>query len=412
MRANWTETTLGVVATLGNGGAWGADEPGDGLVDAACLRGTDLADLINGEQPTAPVRWLKESELTKARCVENMILIETSGSKCGRSVLLTKKMLDVFERPVVFSNFCRTLRIDLEKILNKYAELWFSHAYATGLIPSYRATSAMPNLDIKSLLRIEKMLIPPLSEQKRIVDVAASVDTYIDALQQQAAEAQTARNAVLHELLTAGGDGWSEKNLGQTLDISRGGSPRPIQEFITDRQDGVNWVKIGDASNSSKYIYETKEKIKLAGVEKSRRVTSGDFILSNSMSFGRPYIMRCDGCIHDGWLLLSNVATHFNEDFLYNLLMSDHVQKQFNSLAAGSGVRNLNIEAVKGVVASLPPLSAQQEIAAIANTLDEFVWALEATVQNAKRMRQSVLAALLSGEHEIPETYDHLLGAA
>jgi restriction endonuclease S subunit len=254
--------------------------------------------------------------------------------------------------------------------------------------------------------------LPPIIEQKRIVDVMAAVDTYIAALQQQADDARAARNAVLHELLTTGGDDWSERNLGETLDISRGGSPRPIQEFITDREDGVNWVKIGDASNSSKYIYETKEKIKPAGVGKSRKVTSGDFLLSNSMSFGRPYIMRCDGCIHDGWLLLSNVATHFDEDFLYNLLMSDHVQKQFDSLAAGSSVRNLNIEAVMGVVVSLPPLSAQREIASIANTLDEFVWALEATVQNAKRMRQSVLAALLSGEHEIPDSYDRLLGVA
>jgi type I restriction enzyme S subunit len=261
-------------------------------------------------------------------------------------------------------------------------------------------------------LNATKVALPPLSDQKRIVDLISSVDDYIAALQQQGDNARSARNAVLHELLSAGGDDWTEKNLGETLDISRGGSPRPIQEFITNREDGVNWVKIGDASNSSKYIYETKEKIKPAGVEKSRKVTSGDFILSNSMSFGRPYIMRCDGCIHDGWLLLGNVATHFNEDFLYNLLMSDHVQKQFNSLAAGSGVRNLNIEAVKGVVVPLPPLSAQQEIASIANTLDEFVWALEATVHDAKRMRQSVLAALLSGEHQVPDTYDRLLGAA
>ena len=264
------------------------------------------------------------------------------------------------------------------------------------------------NTDVSQI----NVLIPSIPEQMRIVDVMSAVDAYIAALQQQVADARAARNAVLHELLTDGGEDWSEKNLGATLDISRGGSPRPIQEFITDREDGVNWVKIGDASNSSKYIYKTKEKIKPAGVEKSRKVKSGDFILSNSMSFGRPYIMRCDGCIHDGWLLLSNVANHFDEDFLYNLLMSDHVQKQFNSLAAGSGVRNLNIEAVKGVVVSLPPLSAQQEIASLANTLDEFVWALEATVQNAKRMRQSVLAALLSGDHEIPETYDRLLGAA
>jgi type I restriction enzyme S subunit len=199
---DWIKTTVGEIASLGNGGTWGADEAGDGLVAASCLRGTDLADLIDGQQPTAPVRWLKESELTKARCMENMILIETSGSKCGRSVLLTKKMLDVFERPVVFSNFCRTLRIDLDKLMNKYAELWFSHAYATGLIPSYRATSAMPNLDIKSLLRIEKMLLPPFSEQKRIVETVSAMDDAIRLTEQAVTDAQRLRLALLSDLLS------------------------------------------------------------------------------------------------------------------------------------------------------------------------------------------------------------------
>jgi type I restriction enzyme S subunit len=199
---DWTETTLGEVAALGKGGAWGEDEPGQGLVEAVCLRGTDLADLIDGQHPAAPVRWLKESELTKARCAENMILIETSGSKCGRSVLLTAEMLYAFARPVVFSNFCRTLQIDLNRITNKYAELWFSNAYSNGLIPSYRATSAMPNLDIKSLLRIETILLPPLNEQKRIMDIVSAIDVVIRAAVNAIADAQKLRSGLLSDLLS------------------------------------------------------------------------------------------------------------------------------------------------------------------------------------------------------------------
>lgn len=198
----WTETTLGEVAALGKGGAWGEDEPGQGLVEAVCLRGTDLAELIDGQHPAAPVRWLKESELSKARCAENMILIETSGSKCGRSVLMTEGMLNAFEKPVVFSNFCRTLQIDLNRITNKYAELWFSNAYSNGLIPSYRATSAMPNLDIKSLLRIETILLPPLNEQKRIMDIVSAIDVVIRAAVNAIADAQKLRSGLLSDLLS------------------------------------------------------------------------------------------------------------------------------------------------------------------------------------------------------------------
>jgi type I restriction enzyme S subunit len=259
---------------------------------------------------------------------------------------------------------------------------------------------------------MEAIAVPPLAEQKRIVDVVSSVDAYIDALQQQTDTARTARNAVLHELLSAGGDDWAETTLGKTLEIARGGSPRPIKDYITSNDDGVNWVKIGDASASSKYIYKTEQKIRPDGISRSRPVKAGDFILSNSMSFGRPYIMRTDGCIHDGWLLLSKVEKHFDEDFLYNLLMSDLVQKQFDSLAAGSGVRNLNIEVAKEVVIPLPPLKVQREIAEVANGLDEFILAVEQTLVDARNLRSGLLSDLLSGEHEIPESYDVFVGAA
>ena len=130
------------------------------------------------------------------------------------------------------------------------------------------------------------------------------------------------------------------------------------------------------------------------------------------MSFGRPYIMRADGCIHDGWLLLSKVEKYFDEDFLYNLLMSDLVQKQFDSLAAGSGVRNLNIEVAKEVVIPLPPLKIQREIAEVANGMDEFILAAEQAVTDARNLRSGFLSDLLSGGHEIPASYDVLVGAA
>src|ERR1700730_1539174 len=98
---------------------------------------------------------------------------------------------------------------------------------------------------------------------------------------------------------------WPLVALGDIFDIARGGSPRPIDKFVTDDPDGINWIMIGDASNSSKFISKTKKKIIPAGVAKSRMVQPGDFLLTNSMSFGRPYIMATTGCIHDGWLVLS-----------------------------------------------------------------------------------------------------------
>ena len=81
-------------------------------------------------------------------------------------------------------------------------------------------------------------------------------------------------------------------SLGDIFEIARGGSPRPIQKYITDDPDGVNWIMISDASETSKYITSTKKRIIRDGVKNSRMVYSGDFLLTNSMSFGRPYIMK------------------------------------------------------------------------------------------------------------------------
>jgi type I restriction enzyme S subunit len=286
----------------------------------------------------------------------------------------------------------------------------FLNSKQTTIKSSCRGTT-VPHVSPEALVSL-KLPLPPLIEQERIVDLVSSVDSYIFALQQQADAARAARSAVLSELLSAGGDDWIETTLGETLEIARGGSPRPIRDFITSEESGVNWVKIGDASASSKYIYRTEQKIRQDGVSRSRPVKVGDFILSNSMSFGRPYIMRTDGCIHDGWLLFSKVEDHFDEDFLYNLLMSDSVQTQFDSLAAGSGVRNLNIEVVGEVRISLPPLDLQREIAEVANSLDAYVLAIEQSIVDSTRLRVGLLTDLLSGEHEIPESYDRLLGAA
>jgi type I restriction enzyme S subunit len=157
-------------------------------------------------------------------------------------------------------------------------------------------------------------------------------------------------------------ENWKWVRLGDALDIARGGSPRPIKSFITDSEDGVNWIKIGDTDKGGKYINSTNEKIIKEGVKKSRFVKKGDFLLSNSMSFGRPYILNIDGCIHDGWLVLSQRVEVFNKDFLYYLLSSRMVFNQFQSVVSGAVVNNLNSDKVRLTIVAIPPLTEQKRI--------------------------------------------------
>lgn len=232
---------------------------------------------------------------------------------------------------------------------------------------------------------------PSLAGQSRII---AILDEAFEAISTAKANTekslQNAREVFesqLDTLFEKGGKNWLQKRLGDLCEIARGGSPRPIQAFLTDDDDGVNWIKIGDASASRKYIYETAQKIKPEGIARSRLVHDGDFLLSNSMSFGRPYIMRISGCIHDGWLVLSNYQDVFDQDFLYHLLGSRQVFNQFDRLAAGSTVRNLNIGLVSGVVVSVPSLDEQRRMALSLGRVSDLVADLD-------RIHQSKLSVL------------------
>ena len=158
---------------------------------------------------------------------------------------------------------------------------------------------------------------------------------------------------------------WPSTTLGDLFDVARGGSPRPIERYVTDDPAGVNWIMIGDASDGSKYISKTKKKIIEEGVGRSRTVRPGDFLLTNSMSFGRPYISKIDGCIHDGWLVLAMKKQNVDQDYFYHLLGSREIYAEFERLAAGATVKNLNSELVKGVRVPLPPLPEQRRIADI-----------------------------------------------
>ena len=166
-------------------------------------------------------------------------------------------------------------------------------------------------------------------------------------------------------------DEWKKVTFNEVVTLQRGSSPRPIINFITHDDSGVNWVRIGDMPDTGRLVTQTEEKITVEGALKSRHVNIGDLILSNSMSFGQPYIMGIDGYIHDGWFVLKNFEKYIERDFLCNLLIAPIIQKQYSKLAAGGVVQNISSELVNSVKFSIPPLSEQKKIVSLLNAIDE-----------------------------------------
>lgn len=173
---------------------------------------------------------------------------------------------------------------------------------------------------------------------------------------------------------------WCWVTLGELIVIKRGASPRPIKAYTTDNVNGVNWIKIGDADDG-KYINQTAEKITYDGAQKSVFVQKGTLLLSNSMSFGRPYILNVDGCIHDGWLALEPSIAFIKDYLYYGLLASNWY---FEQVAVGTAVRNLNSQRVHDTPFVLPPISEQQRIV-------DRIESLFAQLDEAKQKAQDVV---------------------
>ncbi len=251
--------------------------------------------------------------------------------------------------------------------------------------------------------------LPPLNERIKIAGILAVQDKEIELQQKKIDETKKLKKVYLEKMFPKHDgnvpeirfpeftDPWEQRKFRDTVIIERGGSPRPIEDFITDAEDGLNWVKIGDAPTMGNYITKTKEKIRPEGLAKTREVHPGDLILSNSMSFGKPYIMGINGCIHDGWLLIRNEKKVYDLTFLCHLLGIQQMLAQYKSLAAGSAVNNLNKELVGSTIVSYPTQEEQRAIGGFLSAIDDLITLHQRKLDEMKKLKKTLIRLLMTG---------------
>lgn len=158
----WEVVALGGLLRVGLGGAWGEDEAsGRASIAVRCLRGIDCHNLAEGRIPQVPVRWLSPSQAQDRRLCDGVILVEGSGSFCGRSLLWNDSYRRLFDEPIVYSNFCK--RLDPLCSYAQAALSWMQlrEAYRGGELRSFRTGTAFPNLDIQGALANLTVVVPP-----------------------------------------------------------------------------------------------------------------------------------------------------------------------------------------------------------------------------------------------------------
>ena len=289
------------------------------------------------------------------------------------------------------------------------ADPYFIYYYLTqsSVIESLQAiaeqsTSTYPSIKPSDIEDIE-LDLPELETQKKIGSTLRMLDRKIalneeinDNLQQQAAALFESWFVNYDPWDGVQPSEWENAPLGSFVEIKRGGSPRPIQDFLSD--SGLRWLKISDVTSlSSPFVLEIKEHIKEEGLRKTVFLHAGELVLSNSATPGIPKILDVDTCIHDGWLYFPK--SELSKYYLY--LFFKHIRKELVALGNGSVFTNLKTDILKAFSATKADESTLKEFDALVTPLFDAMLNVDRENFKLAAMRDALLPKLMSGEIDV-----------
>ena len=342
---------------------------------------------------------------------EGDIVLARTGASVGKSYKYKKE-----DGELVFAGFLIRVRPDKGKLNSELLFQFLSTEQYWCWVDFSSARSGQPGINGNEYASLPITLPPTLKEQQKIADCLSSLDELITAHSQKHAALKAHKKGLMQQLFPATGKTvpklrfpefrdageWEDTKLGDLSIILRGGSPRPIDNYMTIEASGLNWLKIADVNKDAKYVTCTKERVLVTALSKTREVNPGDLIMSNSMSFGRPYILKIKTCIHDGWIAVTEIDKQANRDYLYYLILSPVSQAYFVNNAAGSGVQNLNADIIKLLPVLIPKdPTEQQKIADCLSSIDDLITAQAKKIDALKAHKKGLMQQLFPATDEV-----------
>jgi len=254
------------------------------------------------------------------------------------------------------------------------------------------------------------ILLPPLAEQKRIVDVIESVDAYVAGLESYATAARTSRAALLHELLTTNTKGWKQTTLGEVAEVVGGGTPSTSRADFWDGE--IVWLTPTEVvALDGRRVSDSARKITKQGLANSgaRLLPEGTVILTSRASVGFVAISDCELCTNQGFQSLVP-RPQIIAEFLLPWVQTN--RSEFMARSAGSTFKEISKKNVGTIPILLPPLAEQRRIVDVIESVDSAITAADVAVADARNLRAGLLSDLLSGDHEIPQSYDRIMESA
>lgn len=287
------------------------------------------------------------------------------------------------------------LKTDSQDIYPKYIGYYLSSK--SQYLRDTCTGATIPHIQ-RSILESIKIPLLSLEEQIKVSNILDQAQELIDKRKAQIEALDELIQSMFYEIF---GDpvlnkkGWSTDLLGNKCDIFRGGSPRPIKDYLGGN---IPWIKIGDATNGENiYLYDTKEKIIEAGIKKSRLVPKGSLIFANcGVSLGFARIIKFDGCIHDGWLSFENIANDLNKIYLLKLL--NLYTDYFRKTAPDGTQPNLNTKIMKEFEIIIPPIDLQERYVTIILNMEKQKELLNESLVELENNFNSLMKRVFNGE--------------
>ena len=394
MKSEWTYRPLGELVSFASGGTpskkrddyWGGTIP---WISAKTLKteNIDTSDLFITEE------GLKAGSKIAPK---GSILLLTRGSGLFNGIPIAR-----VEKDVAFNQDIKCLD-SYGKVENEFIFYWLlsQKDYLMAKVGVTGIGAGKFDLDF-----LQKLMIPIPSERERksIVGFASSISEKIrcnakvnDNLQQQAQALFKSWFLNYEPWDGTAPNSWLHGKLGDYANIKRGGSPRPIQEYLSD--SGLRWLKISDVTGlQTPFIIDIKDHIIEEGLKKTVFLKAGSLVLSNSATPGIPKILDVDSCIHDGWLYFPE--SRFSNEYLY--LYFKYIRQQLVNLSNGSVFNNLKTDILKGYPTILPDEETLQRFDGIIKPMFLQMQNLTRESHDLMDLRDTILPRLMSGELDV-----------
>lgn len=258
-------------------------------------------------------------------------------------------------------------------------------------------------------LKDSEILLPSISEQKKIAEILGAVDEEIEKTDAIIAQTEKLKKGLMRELFTKGighkkfkktkiGDipeDWTAESLDDVCSkiIGGGTPPRNIKEYW---RGDIPWVTVKDLSEK-KFINDAQEYITTGGLSNSAAnlIPPNSIITSTRMGIGRFYINKKAVAINQDLKGLI-VKDTFDLDYIYYFLLSR--SGYLESKGTGTTVKGIKVEELKGLGVPVPTYSEQKKIGEIFTAVDEKIVINKNLKGKLNQLKKGLMSDLLSGK--------------